>query len=441
MSRRRHYQSVDAVRNEAGVGDQSNECVNGTEGCPGPDTNVPELPCFECLLEADGDREVATDGGTDRTKEGVNPHAPHWFDFNRLNETPSDWTFEVLEWDDDPDADGVVDRGEAEVVRGDHRFTVTTWLQPRARTHDRYWSVAYETINQDGEPELLSFHISRDQAIARNNLGHARDSIDEDATPHVLVRDHNDGPRETFEFPTASMAEKAADLQTRLKLENDDRDYLVTVHSKEEWEDRLELEREVVTDGGVVSVPRVTWPRRVENGQPIVGYYCDNCGHEIERPYQPALLCECPNCGGNPQGVRRFDVEPFVDERRERLREQLAERYGHPMGSDRECAVCGATEDVHLDPGENLEDFEYRCGEHHLFGYSYWWQPGDHPSLLTREWIETCDNCHAEFTSVFGVSYLDHRAGYQRDLCLQCTDVDWLRRAIDDTFALEGGDD
>lgn len=58
---------VDAVRQESGVADQSNECKNGAEGCPGPDAGVGELPCPECFLEGDdGDREVAADGGERR---------------------------------------------------------------------------------------------------------------------------------------------------------------------------------------------------------------------------------------------------------------------------------------------------------------------------------------------------------------------------------------
>jgi len=32
------------------------------------------------------------------------------------------------------------------------------------------------------------------------------------------------------------MAEKAADLQLELKIGNNDREYIVTVHSKAEWE-------------------------------------------------------------------------------------------------------------------------------------------------------------------------------------------------------------
>ncbi|MFC6766035.1 hypothetical protein [Natrinema soli] len=187
--------------------------------------------------------------GTDRTRGGRDPRAPHWFDFNQINELPNDWGFKVLEWDDDPDTDGVDNRGEAEVVRGDHRFVITTWLQPRECTHDRYWSVTYEMVNQDGESEPLSFHISTLQSIARNNLGHALDVLDSAGTePHVLVRDYNDGPRETFEYPTEHMAEKAADLQVELKIGNNDRDYLVTVHSKDEWQQTLERERSLHTD-------------------------------------------------------------------------------------------------------------------------------------------------------------------------------------------------
>lgn len=182
------------------------------------------------------------------------PQAPHWFDFNKLNDLPNDWSFEVLEWDDDPDGEDVdvVDRGEAEVTRGDHRFVITTWLVPRTNTHDRFWSIAYETVNQDGDDEPLSFHISRTQSIARNNLGHARDSLDEDdATLHILVRDPSGGDRETFEFPTEFMAEKAADLQTRLKMDDDDRDYVVFVEEKSDWGSHLELERELnAVEGG-----------------------------------------------------------------------------------------------------------------------------------------------------------------------------------------------
>ena len=178
------------------------------------------------------------------TRDKSDPRAPHWFDFNKLNERPNDWTFTVIDWDDDPDTDGVADHGEGEVVRGEHRFVIETWLQPKARTADRYWSVCYETVNQDGDPEPLSFHIGKSQAIARNNLGHARDRLDAtDMHPHVLVREHTNGPRETFEFPTEHMAESAADLQIRLKMDNPDRNYRATVYAIEDWEEQLDLER------------------------------------------------------------------------------------------------------------------------------------------------------------------------------------------------------
>lgn len=177
-------------------------------------------------------------------RDGDDPRAAHWLPFNKINDLPNEWSFEVLEWDDDPDAEGTVDRGEAEVVRGEHRFVVTTWLQARDRTHDRYYGIAYETVNQDDEPEPLAYHISTSQSIARNNLSHGRDVVGrDDTTPNVLVREHDDGPRETFEYPCEYMAEKAADLQLELRMGDDDRNYRVTVHSKDEWEDQLELER------------------------------------------------------------------------------------------------------------------------------------------------------------------------------------------------------
>ena len=59
-----HHATVDSVRAEAGVADQSDECQNGVEGCVGPNADVDELPCLSCLAEGDdGDRQVATDGG------------------------------------------------------------------------------------------------------------------------------------------------------------------------------------------------------------------------------------------------------------------------------------------------------------------------------------------------------------------------------------------
>lgn len=53
------------------------------------------------------------------------------------------------------------------------------------------------------------------------------------------------------------------------------------------------------------TIDRVSWPRdRRADGTPIVGWTCDNCGHEVEAPYKPSRLARCPNCGA----VVRDDV-------------------------------------------------------------------------------------------------------------------------------------
>lgn len=181
---------------------------------------------------------------------------------------------------------------------------------------------------------------------------------------------------------------------------------------------------------------RVSWPRdRRDDGTPIVGWACDNCGHEVEAPYKPSRLARCSNCGGNPQGVRGWSVEAIVEDRRDRLLGQLAQHYGLDDYDDPdvyECVACGATEDVHICPGPELDALQYRCDDCRRFP-SYWWQPGDHPSLLWRRWIETCDDCSAEFTGVFGVTFwIDYgRDHTTEDYCLRCVDADRVRHYLE----------
>lgn len=182
---------------------------------------------------------------------------------------------------------------------------------------------------------------------------------------------------------------------------------------------------------------RISWPRdRRADGTAIVGWTCDNCGHEVEAAYQPSRLAWCPNCGGNQQDVRRWDVEEFVEDRRERLLAQLAQHHGLDDFGDPEvyeCEACGTTEDVHICPGPQMDDLQHRCDDCRRFP-RWWWQPGDHPSLLVRDWIETCDDCRAEFTALFGVTYwIDHRDGYTtEDYCLGCADPDRVRHYLEE---------
>ncbi|QIO25485.1 DUF4326 domain-containing protein [Haloarcula sp. JP-L23] len=202
-------------------------------------------------------------------------------------------------------------------------------------------------------------------------------------------------------------------------------------------EDGPACHAEVIAEWAETLATRLSWPRRRrDDGTPIVGWTCDNCGHEVEAPYKPSRLARCPECGGNPQGVRAWDVEPTVEARQERLRDQLAARYGpegYP-GDDPACAACGTTEDVHICPGEELDDFEWRCDDCRRFP-KWFWQPGDHPSLLVRDWIETCDRCDAEFTTVFGVTFwIDGRGSsyHTEDVCLQCVDAENVRQELED---------
>jgi predicted RNA-binding Zn-ribbon protein involved in translation (DUF1610 family) len=202
-------------------------------------------------------------------------------------------------------------------------------------------------------------------------------------------------------------------------------------------------------DGGAVTERDYEWARRMEGGDPIVGWTCDTCGHEIEYAYQPSLLRECPDCGGNAQGVRGWTVEQRVRDYRKRLAWRLFEQHGPILQAEPTCALCGTTEDVHFDSGPELGDFEYRCDDCRRFPFRYWWQPGDHPALLTRDWIERCDRCGAEFTGVFGVTYAfdnghvpEGPSWTSEDVCLDCVDVERLRRVLEphDAHRVGGGD-
>lgn len=44
-------QEAAAVQREGDVLEQSNECENGTEGCPGPDAPTGVMPCSDCFFE------------------------------------------------------------------------------------------------------------------------------------------------------------------------------------------------------------------------------------------------------------------------------------------------------------------------------------------------------------------------------------------------------
>lgn len=48
QSPRQIHREVASVRTLGGVAEQSDECENGTTGCPGP--GGPGLPCADCFL-------------------------------------------------------------------------------------------------------------------------------------------------------------------------------------------------------------------------------------------------------------------------------------------------------------------------------------------------------------------------------------------------------
>jgi hypothetical protein len=43
--------AVDSVQQLAGVADQDNTCINGTRGCPGPNSGASTPPCATCFFE------------------------------------------------------------------------------------------------------------------------------------------------------------------------------------------------------------------------------------------------------------------------------------------------------------------------------------------------------------------------------------------------------
>lgn len=58
-TRRAFPGEVHATVADAGVSDQEdNTCRNGTPRCPGPNANVPALPCSACFFEEDSDEDT-----------------------------------------------------------------------------------------------------------------------------------------------------------------------------------------------------------------------------------------------------------------------------------------------------------------------------------------------------------------------------------------------
>ena len=133
----------------------------------------------------------------------------------------------------------------------------------------------------------------------------------------------------------------------------------------------------------------------------------------------------------NEQWKRRRERER---QRVAELRPQLEERHDFETREDPSCKVCGATEVVRIDPGEDLDDLEYRCEEDHRLGIKFWLFPGDHPSMPAPDRVFECDECGDEFVFPFGIwanesipsqDYNDYR-------CLDCATYDWLRMFVDD---------
>ncbi|WP_435346062.1 hypothetical protein [Haloarchaeobius sp. HRN-SO-5] len=43
--------NVHTVRAMAGVADQDSRCENGSEGCPGPNSDTGAIPCWQCMVQ------------------------------------------------------------------------------------------------------------------------------------------------------------------------------------------------------------------------------------------------------------------------------------------------------------------------------------------------------------------------------------------------------
>ena len=52
--RRWTRQETASVVREADRLEQDNACINGTEGCPGPDSGSSALPCSACFFDGEG---------------------------------------------------------------------------------------------------------------------------------------------------------------------------------------------------------------------------------------------------------------------------------------------------------------------------------------------------------------------------------------------------
>jgi hypothetical protein len=181
--------------------------------------------------------ELPTDGGI------PNADAPHWHLFKKYDQEPNDWRFRHLKED------------VACVENDEHRFVIETTLVQRERTADRYFTIFYEPADVDPLDEddysgkRCPFHQSTNESIARNNVSWGRHSIEEDGVdPHVVVKEE-DGERTVFEVPSPAIADWAADLFTKIKLDTD-RDIRALDYAKDEWEERVELEREVAAAKG-----------------------------------------------------------------------------------------------------------------------------------------------------------------------------------------------